>query len=322
MAYDQRHPAASQGAYQPAANRPAASRGAAVAATGATGSGEQPTTGKKLLSDVSLAQITASALAAVTSMLFSSQIGLAGSVIGVAASAAVTALSGQIYKNFLTASKEKAKAQFGTDDNGGTTTVMPTTAGGATSSTAGTADGRTQVYGTDRSRYAAGNGKYSHKAAKAHSHVVGGSLSVTKKKWFAIVALTVVGLLTVFITASAITAATNGEGLGTKTTSLIQVSDTNSTGGSSSSESDARRAPAANSGQSTSSSARGTSSTTNAGSSSANTAVQSSSTTSDQDTASKSTASTSSSTSAYSSSASAGTSASSTTGTSSTTTND
>ena len=60
------------------------------------------------------------------------------------------------------------------------------------------------IYGTDRSKYSASSAKYSHKAAKAHKHAVMGSLDVTKKKWFAIAIMTVVGLLTVFITAHVI----------------------------------------------------------------------------------------------------------------------
>ncbi len=66
---------------------------------------------KKIISDISVAQIIASALAAVTAMFFSSQIGLAGSVIGVAASAAVTALSSSVYKSFIEGTKLKAQAQ-------------------------------------------------------------------------------------------------------------------------------------------------------------------------------------------------------------------
>lgn len=200
---------------------------------------EEQSVGKKVLSDVSVAQITASALAAVTSMLFSSQIGLAGSAIGVAASAAVTALSSQIYKSFITASKEKAKKQFSSDSNSDTdkTTVMPgaatavrpgTTPLNTNGASAKTAAQPQSIYGTDRSKYSANSAKYSHKAAKSHKHAVMGSLDITKKKWFAIAIMTVVGLLTVFITAHVINTATSGEGLGTKTAPIIRVNDTES----------------------------------------------------------------------------------------------
>ena len=196
---------------------------------------KEQSVGKKVLSDVSVAQITASALAAVTAMLFSSQIGLAGSVIGVAVSAAVTALSSQIYKSFITASSEKAKKQFNADSDSDHTTVMPgtdasvrpgTTPLNADGTGAKTAAQPQSIYGTDRSKYSASSAKYSHKAAKAHKHAVMGSLDVTKKKWFAIAIMTVVGLLTVFITAHVINTATSGEGLGTKTAPIIRVSDT------------------------------------------------------------------------------------------------
>ncbi|MGI6536473.1 MAG: hypothetical protein ACOX12_08755 [Eggerthellaceae bacterium] len=196
---------------------------------------KEQSVGKKVLSDVSVAQITASALAAVTAMLFSSQIGLAGSAIGVAASAAVTALSSQIYKSFITASSEKAKKQFNSDSDSGQTTVMPGTGASVRPGTTPlNADGTgaksaaqpQSIYGTDRSKYSANSAKYSHKAAKSHKHAVMGSLDVTKKKWFAIVIMTVVGLLTVFITAHVINTATSGEGLGAKTAPIIRVSDT------------------------------------------------------------------------------------------------
>lgn len=196
---------------------------------------KEQSVGKKVLSDVSVAQITASALAAVTAMLFSSQIGLAGSVIGVAVSAAVTALSSQIYKSFITASSEKAKKQFNADSDSDHTTVMPgtdasvrpgTTPLNADGTGAKTAAQPQSIYGTDRSKYSASSAKYSHKAAKAHKYAVMGSLDVTKKKWFAIAIMTVVGLLTVFITAHVINTATSGEGLGTKTAPIIRVSDT------------------------------------------------------------------------------------------------
>lgn len=64
---------------------------------------------RDLFDDLSFAQVGAGALAAVTSMLLSSQIGIAGSVIGVAAGSVVSAVSSQVYKKFLAASAEKIK---------------------------------------------------------------------------------------------------------------------------------------------------------------------------------------------------------------------
>lgn len=64
---------------------------------------------KLLFEDLSFAQVAAGALAAVTSMLFASQIGIAGSVIGAAVGSVVSAVSSQVYKKFISASAEKIK---------------------------------------------------------------------------------------------------------------------------------------------------------------------------------------------------------------------
>ncbi len=63
----------------------------------------------RLFSDISAAQVIATALAAVTSMLLSSYIGIAGSVIGVAVASVVSTLAASIYKKFLRDSAEKIK---------------------------------------------------------------------------------------------------------------------------------------------------------------------------------------------------------------------
>lgn len=246
-AYRTERPVAAQTGYGTSAPAGAERTQEVGGGNGAKPAGEpekEQSVGKKVLSDVSVAQITASALAAVTAMLFSSQIGLAGSAIGVAASAAVTALSSQIYKNFITASQEKAKKRIGSDT--GKTSVMPGASAGSRPGTmpldakddAAASFARPQpIYGTDQSKYAADSAKYSHKAAKSRKHAVGGSLDITKKKWFAIIIMTVVGLLTVFITAHVINTATSGEGLGTKTAPIVRVNDTESSSASQPSES-------------------------------------------------------------------------------------
>lgn len=64
---------------------------------------------RNLFDDLSLAQVGAGALAAVTSMLLSSQIGIAGSVIGAAVGSVVSAVSSQVYKKVLAASADKIK---------------------------------------------------------------------------------------------------------------------------------------------------------------------------------------------------------------------
>ncbi|MFR1640146.1 MAG: hypothetical protein ACLSVD_13885, partial [Eggerthellaceae bacterium] len=60
-----------------------------------------------LFDDLSIAQVLAGALAAVTSMLLASQIGIYGSVIGVGVGSVVSAVASQLYKKFLQASADK-----------------------------------------------------------------------------------------------------------------------------------------------------------------------------------------------------------------------
>lgn len=70
---------------------------------------EQPSGLKQIFSDLSFPQVTAGALAAVTSMLLASNVGIAGTVIGVAVSSVVSAVASQVYKQFILASAEKVK---------------------------------------------------------------------------------------------------------------------------------------------------------------------------------------------------------------------
>lgn len=62
---------------------------------------------KNFFKGISFSSICAGALAAVTSFLLSAKIGIAGSVIGVAAGSVVSAVATQVYKNVLKASGEK-----------------------------------------------------------------------------------------------------------------------------------------------------------------------------------------------------------------------
>ena len=127
----QEHVAAPQFAAAPAATRTPASAGA------------QPT-GKQererkflggLLEGLSVPQVAAGALAAVTSMLLSSKIGIAGSVIGVAVGSVVSTLSSQIYKQFLQASADKLRELSPLDD--GEQAAQETAAGAFANTAAG-----------------------------------------------------------------------------------------------------------------------------------------------------------------------------------------
>lgn len=70
---------------------------------------DDPQKKHRLFDDVSAVQVIATALAAVTSMLLSSYIGIAGSIIGVAVASVVSTLAASLYKRFLAESAEKIK---------------------------------------------------------------------------------------------------------------------------------------------------------------------------------------------------------------------
>lgn len=69
----------------------------------------EPKKKRRLFEDISLVQVLATALAAVTSMLLASYIGIAGSVIGVAVASVVSTTAASLYKHFLRESAEKIK---------------------------------------------------------------------------------------------------------------------------------------------------------------------------------------------------------------------
>ena len=62
---------------------------------------------KNFFKGLSFSQLFAGALAAITSFLLSSKIGIAGSVIGVAVASIVSTAASQIYKNVIDASSKK-----------------------------------------------------------------------------------------------------------------------------------------------------------------------------------------------------------------------
>lgn len=101
-----------------------------------------PTGIKGLFEGLSVSQVTAGALAAVTSMLLSAQIGIAGSVIGVAVGSVVSTVSSQLYKKFLAGSAEKLRG-FASSDN--TEENAATTAAAAQSATQSFAHAQTTV---------------------------------------------------------------------------------------------------------------------------------------------------------------------------------
>lgn len=78
-------------------------------------SGNQPER-RGLLDDLSLSQVVAGALAAVTSVALSSKIGIAGSLIGVAVASVVSTVASQLYRGMLRRGSDKLRKLASTDD--------------------------------------------------------------------------------------------------------------------------------------------------------------------------------------------------------------
>lgn len=98
---------------------------------------------KGLLDDLSISQVVAGALAAVTSVTLSSKIGIAGSLIGVAVASVVSTVASQLYRGMLRrgsdkirelASSDAAMAEQGNpyEPNGGAAPTSPAAAGDMT----------------------------------------------------------------------------------------------------------------------------------------------------------------------------------------------
>lgn len=74
---------------------------------------------KKFFEGISISQIIAGSLAAITSFFLAGKIGIAGSTIGAAASYIISTVAGKVYQNVLKASGEKLQAASPLDDSPG-----------------------------------------------------------------------------------------------------------------------------------------------------------------------------------------------------------
>ena len=101
---------AAQAPTRQAQARPQAAQGQAPRAATTPGETGEPQERRGIFSEVSVTSAIASALAAATSFALQSQIGLAGSIIGVFVAGAATAIATQVYKGMLAASAEKIRA--------------------------------------------------------------------------------------------------------------------------------------------------------------------------------------------------------------------
>lgn len=198
-----------------------------------------------LLEGLSVPQVAAGALAAVTSMLLSSKIGIAGSVIGVAVGSVVSTVASQVYKQFLQASADKLRELSPLDEAGasaaaGETRVMPA---------AGEGSSATRVMGAmPASGAAAASGDFvvtDDPAASAtptrsvrdlresgETGVLRGRAEHLRRQRMqrGVIAVSVVSALAaVAISAGIINLVTAGEGVGTKTEPLFTGASTSQT---------------------------------------------------------------------------------------------
>ena len=166
-----------------------------------------------ILEELSFSQLAAGALAAVTSLLLSSRIGVAGSVIGAAVGYVVTAVSGVVFKRVISASAEKVKQsadKIKAASATGATALSPALQRRDTA-TAGTTQPMPAAHAAASSR----TGRVApealrEKAAQERSD----ERSAVQKK--IVIASIAAGLVAVAVIAGAVMLFTNGSGLGPK----------------------------------------------------------------------------------------------------------
>ena len=198
------------------------SRRAASAEASAIGNTQFIPQQKGLFDGISAAQIIAAAAAAVTSMVLSSYIGIAGSVIGAAVSSVVTVVSSQLYRNFLDAGARKLKDG----------SVLPAAHGLARGAARGGAYGAAEAQPAHLAASAFDAGGNGRGVARAPQPVRGARVAPTKLQARAaahrsktqrrvVVFSVAVALVAVAIYVAVLLWSTAGEGLGTKPAPLF-----------------------------------------------------------------------------------------------------
>lgn len=216
---------------------------------------------RELFDDLSIAQVIAGALAAATVFLFSSSLGVAGSLIGAAVGSVVSAVSSQIYKKVLSASADKIRdaspttafefshdtslssststddemaTQISTSDQAtrviheGETEVLDASRdsqktqllGSEKTAAANTPSAATRVMNANDVRYAS-QGMQDEDPALRRAHVRRSRKAKVQRQ--VLVVSVVSALITIVIAAVVISVATAGEGIGTKTDSIIPI---------------------------------------------------------------------------------------------------
>lgn len=187
----------------------------------------QPAKGGGLFEGLSVAQVSAGALAAVTSMLLSSRIGITGSVIGVAVGSVVSAVASQVYKKFFEASADKLKATI--DFEGETVQMSAVDQGGTVAMESSSTPDETVAMSEEEIQQAVKQYSLADDATTAGTHYERGSagrgahagIDSKKVAKMAVVVSVVAALVAVAISAFVIDRATSGEGIGTKTQPVI-----------------------------------------------------------------------------------------------------
>lgn len=198
-----------------------------------------------LLEGLSVPQVAAGALAAVTSMLLSSKIGIAGSVIGVAVGSVVSTVASQVYKQFLQASADKLRELNPLDEAGagavaGETRVMPEAAGGSSATRVmGAMPASGAVAASDDSAATDDPAASATPTRSVHDLRESGETGVLRgraehlrrqRMQRGVIAVSVVSALAaVAISAGIINLVTAGEGVGTKTEPLFTGTSTSQT---------------------------------------------------------------------------------------------
>ena len=198
-----------------------------------------------LLEGLSVPQVAAGALAAVTSMLLSSKIGIAGSVIGVAVGSVVSTVASQVYKQVLQASADKLRELNPLDEAGagavaGETRVMPEAADGSSATRvmgAMPASGAVAASGDsaatdDPAASATPTRSVRDLRESGETGVLRGRAEHLRRQRMqrGVIAVSVVSALAaVAISAGIINLVTAGEGVGTKTEPLFTGTSTSQT---------------------------------------------------------------------------------------------
>lgn len=228
-----------------------------------------------LFEDLSLPQVIAGALAAATVFLFSSVIGVAGSLIGAAVGSVVSAVSSQVYKKMLSASADKIRDAAPGDspkpaDPDETRVLNPVPSDKThVIDPAQVSRGSTKVMGADDVRYqahaAAINGEVDPAVQRAHVR----RHRKARVQRNVLVVSVVSALLAIAVSAGLIHMFTAGQGIGEKTEPIFASSQTTEQAAHEKATDTSKQSATANKNEQSSSSQKNSSSsdTSNSGSS-------------------------------------------------------